>query len=127
MANDQPAVVALKGIAAQRRSYRVEFTCRPLSIVWRTVMGEGVTRVVATDRKGTRVRTLSHEIAQMRIRLTAVLTELDRRRHNATVWKHLARAHAGAVAAGALVLAAVVGPPGGVLKVRGPRQRRGGG
>jgi hypothetical protein len=32
MANDQPAVVALKGIAAQRRSYRVEFTSRPLSI-----------------------------------------------------------------------------------------------
>ena len=26
MANDQRAVVALKGIAAQRRSYRVEFT-----------------------------------------------------------------------------------------------------
>ena len=32
MANDQRAVVALKGIAAQRKSYRVEFTSRPLSI-----------------------------------------------------------------------------------------------
>ena len=39
-------------------------------------MGEGVTRVVATDRIGTRVRTLSQEIARMRIRLTAVVTEL---------------------------------------------------
>ena len=74
-------------------------------------MGEGVTRVVATDRKGTRVRTLSEEIARMRIRLTAVLTELDRRRHNATDVKHLAREHAGAVAAGALVLAAIVATP----------------
>jgi hypothetical protein len=81
-------------------------------------MGEGVARVVATD---SRVRTLSEEIARMRIRLTAVLTELDRRRHNATDVKHLAREHAGAVAAGALVLAAVVATP--VLKVRRRRQR----
>ena len=85
-------------------------------------MGEGVTRVVvATDRKGTRVRTLSQEIARMRIRLTAVLTELDRRRHTATDGKHLARQHAGAVAAGALVLAAIVATP--VLKMRRRRQR----
>jgi hypothetical protein len=32
MANDQTAVLAMQGIAAQRRSYRVEFTSRPLSI-----------------------------------------------------------------------------------------------
>jgi hypothetical protein len=82
-------------------------------------MGEGVTRVVAT---ATRMRTLSQEIARMRIRVTAVLTELDRRRHNATDVKHLARAHAGAVAAGALVLAAIVATP--MLKVRRWRQRR---
>ena len=87
-------------------------------------MGEGVTRVVATDRIGTRMRTLSHEIARMRIRLTAVLTALDRRRHNATDGKHLARAHAGAVAAGALVLAAIVATPVAILKVRRRRQRR---
>jgi hypothetical protein len=85
-------------------------------------MGEGVARVVATDRTGTRVRTLSEEIARMRIRLTAVLTELDRRRHNGTDVKHPAREHAGAVAAGALVLAAIVATP--VLKVRRRRQRR---
>jgi hypothetical protein len=84
-------------------------------------MAEGVTRVVATD---TRVRMLSQEIARMRIRLTAVLTELDRRRHNATDVKHLARAHAGAVAAGALVLAAIVATPVAILKVRRRRQRR---
>ena len=68
-----------------------------------------------------RVRTLSEEIARMRIRLTAVLTELDRRRPNATDVKHLARQHAGAVAAGALVLAAIVATP--VLKMRRRRQR----
>ncbi len=85
-------------------------------------MGEGVTRVVATDRKGTRMRTFSQEIARMRIRLTAVASELDRRRHNATDVKHLAWEHAGAVAAGALVLAAIVATP--VLKVRRRRQRR---
>ena len=85
-------------------------------------MGEGVARVVATDREGTRVRTLSQEIARMRIRLTAVLTELDRRRHNATDVKHLARKHAGAVAAGALVLGSIVAMPVAILKVR--RRRR---
>jgi hypothetical protein len=88
-------------------------------------MGDGVTRVVATDRKGTRVGTLSQEIARMRIRLAAVLTELDRRRHNATDVKHRARAHAGAVAAGALVLAAIVATPVAILKVRRRRQRLG--
>ena len=82
-------------------------------------MGEGVTRLVATD---SRVQTLSQEIARLRIRLTAALTELDRRRHNATDAKHLAREHAGAVAAGALVLAAIVATS--VLKVRRWRQRR---
>ena len=46
-------------------------------------MGEGVARGAATDREGTRLRTLSQAIARLRIRLTAVLTELDRRRHNA--------------------------------------------
>jgi hypothetical protein len=81
-------------------------------------MGEGV----PTDRKGTQVRALSQEIARMRIPLTAVLTELDRRRHKATDVKHLARAHAGAVAAGVLVLAAIVATP--VLVVRRQRRRR---
>jgi hypothetical protein len=85
-------------------------------------MGEGMTRIVATDRKGTWVATLSEGIARMRIRLTAVSTALDRRRHNATDVKPLARAHAGAVAAGALVLAAIVATPVAILKVR--RRRR---
>jgi hypothetical protein len=85
-------------------------------------MGEGMTRIVATDRKGTWVSTLSEEIARMRIRLTAVLTALDRRRHNATDVKHLARARAGVVAAGTLVLAALVATSVAILEVR--RRRR---
>ena len=85
-------------------------------------MGEGITRIVATDRKGTRVPTLREGFARMRIRLTAVLTALDRRRHNATDVKHLARAHAGVVAAGALVLTALVATSVAILNVR--RRRR---
>ena len=85
-------------------------------------MGEGVARVVAIVREGTRVQTLGQEIARMRIRLTAVLTELDRRRRNATDVTQRAREHAGAVVAGALVLAAIVATP--FLKVRRRRQRR---
>jgi hypothetical protein len=70
-------------------------------------MGEGMTRIVATDRKGTRMPPLSETIARMRIRLTAV------------------RDHAGAGAAGALVLAAIVATPVvAILKVRRRRQRR---
>jgi hypothetical protein len=87
-------------------------------------MGEGMTLIVATDRKGTRMPTLSEAIARMRIRLTAVLTELDRRRHDATDVKHVVREHAGAVAAGALVLAAIVATPVAILRVRRRRQRR---
>jgi hypothetical protein len=86
-------------------------------------MGEGMTRIVGTDREGTWVPTLSEAIARMRNRLTAVSTALDRRRHNATDVKHLALKHAGAVAAGALVLAAIVAVPVAILKVR--RRRRG--
>jgi hypothetical protein len=121
MANDQPAVVALKGIAAQELPSRV-YVPAALDPSGGHVMGEGVTRVVATDRIGTWMRTFSQEIARMRIQLTAVATELDRRRHNATDVKHLAWEHASAVAAGALVLAAIVATP--VLKVRRRRQRR---
>jgi len=78
--------------------------------------------VLGTGRLLARVRTLSEEIARMRIRLSAVLTQLERRRHNATDVQHLAWAHAGAGAAGALVLAAIVAMP--VLTVRPRRQRR---
>lgn len=79
-------------------------------------MGEGMTRIVATDRKGTWVATLSEEIARMRIRLTTVLTALDRRRHNA-------RTHAGVVAAGTLVLTALVATSVAILTVRRRRRR----
>ena len=87
-------------------------------------MGEGMTRIVATNRKGTWVPTLSEEIARMRIRLTAVLTALDRRRHKATDVKHLARAHAGVVAAGTLVLAALVATSVAIPQVRRRQVRR---
>src|SRR4030095_13383967 len=87
-------------------------------------MGEGMTLIVATDRKGTRMPTLSEAIARMRIRLTAVLTEPDRRRHDATDVQLVVRAAADAGAAGPLVLAAIVATPVAILKVRRRRQRR---
>jgi hypothetical protein len=82
-----------------------------------------VTRAAATD-DGARVRALSEEISQVRTRLTAVVTELDRRRHHATDVKHLAREHTSAVAAAALVLATLVATPVVVVWRRRRRQRR---
>jgi hypothetical protein len=85
--------------------------------------GEGVTRVVETDDQVSRLRELSDEIARVRLSLTAVVTELDRRRHHATDVQHLAREHAGTVAAVALMLAAVLAMPVVLFKVRRRRQR----
>jgi hypothetical protein len=87
-------------------------------------MGEGTTRVVEADGMGTRVRALGDEITQVRRWLNALVTELDRRRHNATDLKHLAREHAGAVAAGALVLVALIATPVALARMRRQRQRR---
>jgi hypothetical protein len=87
-------------------------------------MGEGTTRVVEADGMGTRVRALGDEITQVRRWLNALVTELDRRRHNATDLKHLAREHAGTVAAGALVLVALIATPVALARMRRRRQRR---
>jgi hypothetical protein len=92
-------------------------------------MGEGTTRVVETDGAGTRVRELGDEITQVRRGLSALVTELDRRRHNVTNWRHLLREHVGTVAVAALVLAAVVAMPLAISQTRrrqrAPLSRRG--
>jgi hypothetical protein len=85
-------------------------------------MGEGTTRVVEADGAGARVRELGDEITQVRRWLNALVAELDRRRHNATNWRLLLRNHAGTVAVGALVLAAVVATPLAISQTR-RRQR----
>jgi hypothetical protein len=87
-------------------------------------MGEGTTRVVEADGMGTRVRALGDEITQVRGWLNALVTELDRRRHNATDLKYLAREHPGAVATGALVLVALIATPVALARMRRRRQRR---
>jgi hypothetical protein len=68
------------------------------------------------------VRELGDEITQVRRWLSALVTELDRRRHNVTDWRHLLRAHVGTVAVAALVLTAVVATPL-AISLTGHRQR----
>jgi hypothetical protein len=87
-------------------------------------MGEGTTRVVEADGMGTRVRALGDEITQVRRWLNALVTELDRRRHHMTDWKHLAREHAGSVALGALVVAAALATPVAISRTRRRRRAR---
>lgn len=82
-----------------------------------------MTHAVATDESA-RVRALSDEIAQVRTGLTAMVTELDRRRHHATDVKHLAREHTGAAAAAALTLAAIVAAPVAIVWLRRRRRHR---
>lgn len=70
-------------------------------------MGQGTTRVVETNGADTKVRELGEEITHVRHRLDTLVVELDRRRHQVTnVRRHLRR-HAGSVAVGVLVVAAL--------------------
>jgi hypothetical protein len=87
-------------------------------------MGEGTTRVVETNGAGTRVRELGEEITHVRDRLDALVVELDRRRHQVTDLKRHLRRHAGSLAAGVLVVAALAGAATVVL-ARTRRARRG--
>jgi hypothetical protein len=73
---------------------------------------------------GTRMRALGDEITQVRRWLNALVTELDRRRHHMTDWKHLAREHAGSIALGALVVAAAVATPLALSQARRRRRSR---
>jgi hypothetical protein len=87
-------------------------------------MGEGTTRIVETNGMSSRMRALGDEITEVRRWLNALVTELDRRRHNATDLKHLAREHAGALATGALVLAVLIATPVALARARRRRQRQ---
>lgn len=85
-------------------------------------MGQGPTRVV--EGNGARVRELGHEITDVRRRLDALVTELDRRRHNVTDWRWYLRRHAGTIALGGLAIALAMAAPV-VLARAGGRRRRG--
>jgi hypothetical protein len=59
-------------------------------------MGEGTTRIANTN--GARVRELGHETEATRRELDELVTELDRRRHQAFDWRLQVRRHARALA-----------------------------
>jgi hypothetical protein len=87
-------------------------------------MGEGTTRVVATNGSGTRVRELGEEITQVRGRLDALVVELDRRRHRVTnVKRHLRRHGRSAAVVGGLILAALAIAPVVLVRTRFTRRR----
>jgi hypothetical protein len=84
-------------------------------------MGQGPTRVA--EGNGARVRELGHEITDVRRRLDALVTELDRRRHNATDWRWHLRRHAGAIALGGLAVALAMAAPVVLARARARRRR----
>jgi hypothetical protein len=86
-------------------------------------MGQGTTRVAETNGGAGRVRELGGEITEVRHRLDSLVVELDRRRHNATNWKHHLRRHAGSLAIGAVAFTAALAAPL-VLARRRARRRR---
>jgi hypothetical protein len=70
-------------------------------------MGEGTTRIATTN--GARVRELGHETEATRHELDALVTELDRRRHQAFDWRLQARRHARTLALFGVGVGVVVG------------------
>jgi hypothetical protein len=86
-------------------------------------MGEGTTRVVETNGAGARVRELGEEITHVRNGLDALVVELDRRRHLVTNLKRQLRRHAGTIAVGAVVVAALAVTPIVLSRRRAVRQR----
>lgn len=74
-------------------------------------MGQGTTRVAETNGGASRVGELGGEITEVRHRLDSLVVELDRRRHNATNWKHHLRRHSGSLAIGAVAFTAALAAP----------------
>ena len=74
-------------------------------------MGEGTTRIVENNGGDDRLRALGTEITDVRRRLDALVTELDRRRHHVTDWPLRLRRRGRTIAVGLLVLAVAVTVP----------------
>jgi hypothetical protein len=87
-------------------------------------MGQGTPRVVEGNGSSGRVRELGDEITDVRRRLDALVTELDRRRHNVTDWRRHLRRHGRTIALGTLVVALAVTAPLALARARA--RRRGG-
>ena len=85
-------------------------------------MGQGPPRVVEANGTSGRVRELGDEINDVRLRLDALVAELDRRRHNVTDWRRHLRRHARTIALGGLVVAVAVTVPVALAKVHARRR-----
>ena len=85
-------------------------------------MGQGTSRVVEGNGSSGRVLELGEEITDVRRRLDELVMELDRRRHNVTDWRRHLRRHGGAIALGALVVAAAVTAPVALARMRARRR-----
>jgi hypothetical protein len=85
-------------------------------------MGQGTPRVVEGNGSSGRVRELGDEITDVRRRLDALVTELDRRRHNVTDWRRHLRRHGRTIALGTLVVALAVTAPLALAKARARRR-----
>jgi len=85
-------------------------------------MGQGTTRVVEGNGASRRVRELGDEITDVRRRLDVLVTELDRRRHNATDWRRQLRLHGRTIALGVLIVAVAVTGPVALSRARAHRR-----
>jgi hypothetical protein len=83
-------------------------------------MGQGTPRVVEGNGSSGRVRELGDEITDVRRRLDALVTELDR--HNVTDWRRHLRRHGRTIALGTLVVALAVTAPLALAKARARRR-----
>ena len=83
-------------------------------------MGEGTTRVANTNGSAARVRELGHETETTLQELDELVSELDRRRHQAFDWRLQVRRHARALALLGVGVVVVVGV--GVSVARSRRQ-----
>ena len=71
-------------------------------------MGEGTTRVAASNGSSSRVRELGSETEAVRRQLDDLVMELDRRRHRAFDWRLQLRQHGRAIAITGIALATLI-------------------
>ena len=85
-------------------------------------MGEGTTRIAASNGSSARVRELGNETEAVRRQLDDLVMELDRRRHRAFDWRLQLKSHARAIAVTGIALATAIAIAATVASARRRRQ-----